>query len=1045
MPNALSLNQGIRALAQYNQDQFEGVFMTKINKQGLLRSTMLGAAIAFGGIAPAMMATTAFAQDYTSGGVEGNVGSAGAGVTVTLTSNGRGFSRTSVTDANGNYRFSRLPIGNYTLSANGISREDVKVSVNSVGNYNLSSSEDEIVTTSQIVSSALASDFSVNQTGITLDVEETFKTQPLARNLTALALFAPGTTGGDSAFGNLASISGSSVAENAYYINGMNITDFRNFVGASSVPFEFYDQVETKTGGYSAEFGRSTGGVVNAVTKSGSNDFHFGVNAYWEPDGLRTDVPNAPTASNVSLNNFDTRDNLDANIWASGPIIKDRLFFFGLYNHQDFESNNTSIRQNNSTGGDISPDFPAGGTLTRTTNDSPFYGAKIDAVITDDHLLEYTFIRDESVTVSETADVTFDASGSITSTVFEDGTGNAFAGGDTHIGKYTGNFGENLTVSALYGHQKINQTVQSSADSSPVIVNFGGTSGLPFFAGDWINFNVSSGNDTRELMRADLDYYLDDFGGDHHFRIGVDREKLTAIDTTINSGGVYYAYFPAASCDNFATLSGAVPANHTAGSDCVREREYSTGGSFETIQTAFYLQDSWKVSDNLTLNLGIRNETFDNRDALGNTFTKISNQWAPRLGFAYTAPNNENIRFTGSVGRYFLPVAANTNIRLAGAETFIHTYEDLVSVNADDTPNTTGSNFLTRVTGSGEVGETASLVNADLQAMYVDEIIFGVSNTFDRPGSALDGWDASLNVTFRDLASTLEDVAIDAAVLKWCAREGITGCESVWTGFHQYVLTNPGFAMNVSSLTSDVAGLVGPGGQTYTQPLQIELTAEDLGYPEASRYYAALDLRLKKGFDWGYFDLSYTLSESRGNYEGSVKSDNGQDDAGITQDFDQPGLVDGARGPLPNHRAHKLKVRSSYNIGDEMVIGANYRLTSPRKYGCIGLHPTDGFAQAYGAASNYCGGQLVPRGTAFEGKWLHQLDASFAYTPGFVADNIGGELTIRADVFNIFNLDGPTDFNEFGEDDSGTARASYGLASQYQAPRRVRLGVSYEF
>ena len=59
------------------------------------------------------------------------------------------------------------------------------------------------------------------------------------------------------------------MAENQIYINGLNVTNFRNGLGFSNVPYEFYEQFQVKTGGYSAEFGRSTGGVINAVTKSG--------------------------------------------------------------------------------------------------------------------------------------------------------------------------------------------------------------------------------------------------------------------------------------------------------------------------------------------------------------------------------------------------------------------------------------------------------------------------------------------------------------------------------------------------------------------------------------------------------------------------------------------------------------------------------------------------------------------------------------------------------------------------------------------------------
>ena len=66
------------------------------------------------------------------------------------------------------------------------------------------------------------------------------------------------------------------MAENTVYINGLNVTDFYNRIGFSSVPFAFYEEFQVKTGGYSVEFGRTTGGVINAVTRSGSNEFQFG-------------------------------------------------------------------------------------------------------------------------------------------------------------------------------------------------------------------------------------------------------------------------------------------------------------------------------------------------------------------------------------------------------------------------------------------------------------------------------------------------------------------------------------------------------------------------------------------------------------------------------------------------------------------------------------------------------------------------------------------------------------------------------------------------
>ena len=103
------------------------------------------------------------------------------------------------------------------------------------------------------------------------------------------------------------------------------------------------------------------------------------------------------------------------------------------------------------------------------------------------------------------------------------------------------------------------------------------------------------------------------------------------------------------------------------------------------------------------------------------------------------------------------------------------------------------------------------------------------------------------------------------------------------------------------------------------------------------RTYDAWVLQIEKPFDgdWG-LNASWTWSQTKGNYEGTVKSDNGQDDAGITQDFDQPGLTDGSYGYLPNHREHLVKVFGTWQLTDTLVGGAALRIESPRLFGCIG-------------------------------------------------------------------------------------------------------------
>jgi hypothetical protein len=328
----------------------------------------------------------------------------------------------------------------------------------------------------------------------------------------------------------------------------------------------------------------------------------------------------------------------------------------------------------------------------------------------------------------------------------------------------------------------------------------------------------------------------------------------------------------------------------------------------------------------------------------------------------------------------------------------------------------------------GSVPDTRSTTDSNLQPMYGEETIIGYSQVLE--SGAFEGWDFNAYYVQRELATTIEDVAIDAAVNAWCAAGNgdPTGC-AAFDGFHQYVLTNPGNDMNVYL----------PEFDQY-----VDLSAADLNYPKPVREYDGVTVELEKAWDGDWaLRLAYTNSDTVGNYEGTVKSDNGQDDAGITQDFDQPGLVDGSYGKLPNHRKHIFKANGSKMLANNLVGGMNMSVTSPRYYGCIGEHPTDVYAAAYGASSWYCNGVLTPRGSVSQSAWVIQLDALLAWNPPVA----NGDLTLRMDVFNILDLDAITDINEYGEDGGGVGSidTNYLRPTNYQTARRIRFGASWRF
>lgn len=232
----------------------------------------------------------------------------------------------------------------------------------------------------------------------------------------------------------------------------------------------------------------------------------------------------------------------------------------------------------------------------------------------------------------------------------------------------------------------------------------------------------------------------------------------------------------------------------------------------------------------------------------------------------------------------------------------------------------------------------------------------------------------------------------------------------------------------------------------------VAFSAADLGYPRATRTYKALEFKVDRPYD-GVWSLggSYTLSWSKGNSEGFVQSDFGQADAGQTVDFDQPGFLPGAYGYLPNDRRHRIKLYGSYTFWGHFTVGSNISVESPRHLSCFGFNPTDEFANAYGAASHYCGGVLSPRGTAQKSDWIKQVDLKLAER----IPTVVGQLVLRADVFNLFNSQSVEKRYEFGDRDVNYgpnglpveyfADPQYGVPTVYQPPRFIRLGLDIVF
>ncbi|MFT4048003.1 MAG: hypothetical protein QM661_15110 [Solimonas sp.] len=468
--------------------------------------------------------------------------------------------------------------------------------------------------------------------------------------------------------------------------------------------------------------------------------------------------------------------------------------------------------------------------------------------------------------------------------------------------------------------------------------------------------------------------------------------------------------------------------SYSASGTYVYVDRYLNEGSFQTIASAQYIEDTWEATDRLTVYAGLRNEMFDNKNVDGKSFAKIDNQLAPRLGVAFDALGGGHSKLYANWGRYYLPIATNTNIRLGGAELYVRNlyYVDSSDpYDADGRPNYTSTTpYAQYVYGDGTTADTASTVNRDLEPQYQDEIVLGWQQDFGHR------WMGGIRFIHRDLKSTLEDVAVDDALNTWAEDHGY---DAPGSGFDYYVLTNPG---------KDIRFAVDLDGDGTAE--DITLKAADLGYPKGKRKYNAIELTFERVFD-GVWTVqgSYTWSQSYGNIEGGVNSDVGQDDTGLTISFDQPGLTDGAYGYLPNDRRHKIKLFAAYQVLRDLNVGFNAYAYSGRPLNAFGNYPDeDNYAYQYGAESFYSFGKLVSRGTAGRLPWTYNIDLSTRYTPKAVDG-----LTLGVDVFNIFNFHKETQVFEAAEVDYeiGVADPRYKTANAWQTPRYVRFSAEYKF
>ncbi|MFN0249243.1 MAG: TonB-dependent receptor domain-containing protein [Kofleriaceae bacterium] len=277
-------------------------------------------------------AASAYAQSSTTGAIQGVVtdvatGEALGGVTVVVTSEGTA-AQTAITDERGAYKITELAPGQYLVTfyfLDATVEKPVVVGVQkTTGVYqklDTNATKGEVV---RVSGSAPTIDPTSTAQGITID-KDYLKNIPVPGRTFESALGAAAGSQGD-ILG--VAFSGSSSLENQYVVDGVNTTGLSYGTVGSPVINDFIEEIEIITGGYNAEYGRATGGIVNVVTKSGSNDLKGSVFGYWQPGMLTAAVERTPVNAGSLDVKGDVGYDLDFGIELGGPIIKDKLWFY---------------------------------------------------------------------------------------------------------------------------------------------------------------------------------------------------------------------------------------------------------------------------------------------------------------------------------------------------------------------------------------------------------------------------------------------------------------------------------------------------------------------------------------------------------------------------------------------------------------------------------------------------------------------------------------------------------------------------------------------
>jgi hypothetical protein len=796
-------------------------------------------------------------------------GAALPGVTVQISSAQLiGGPQVAIAGADGEFAFNLLPVGMYTVDATlpGFrpSSGEVRVQADSTASV-----------TFRMVPESFGGEVEVTAEVPVVDTSQVNSRQIWDENYLQYATVGTANRSYQSVLGQAAGVTGgsnpnvfgSTLTENAYLIDGMNTTDTVTGTWATMFNIDAVQELNFQTGGFEAEFGQATGGIVNLVTKSGGNEFKGSFDARYRDESFTENGDHYDRDEQQ-----ESRKQVSATL--GGPFLRDKLWFF------------TSMQYIDSSSQDEFANFPYEWEGWQALG-------KVTWQVADNHRLIAKYSTDPAEIPGINSSRFYAASA----------RGTQEQGGDIWQLELNSVLSESLLLNAQVGAVS-NYLNRFPTDNSDLIP--GHTDEDTNI--DYNNYYYNTYDDRpREEYRANLTWFVDNLVGSHEFKGGLEYSDLGFEQAFFFSGGAYvYDKVPAASPQwEPVDLNGDGYFNHYV---TIKEPE-------ETVRTpveaggegfTFYVQDAWRILPNLTIKPGVRLDNIKLTNDPGEQIADMD-RWQPRLGVAWDILGDARHVIRASGGRFMDPTALSIPSFASGVVETYHDYNTLeyycntsrgVWCDVDSVPGSFGDPIywtawngqeyiLFDNAGTPTIYDPAQTLDqaglGTLKAPYAEEIIFAYETQI-APQTSIE-----LSYVNKSTHDIIEDTCIGNT---WAYGQGeFPDIEdrSTWTTGSQcdrYLITN----------------------------------WEGVFERKYEGYIASFETRKS----WGHMLVSYTYSDSYGNNESDATWSYARGDADwFPVNFYNLG------GQLSDHRDHRVKLNGYFMLPHRWTIGYDGFWSSP--------------------------------------------------------------------------------------------------------------------